>query len=512
LREGAATGEERDAIAAFPSWLSDYRNTSERVHELRAQGKYPEAIRTFLAFDALKGQSMLQTYADSAKRRVDAATVDVAASAHAAIFASIAGALSAIIAGFVIALMLGNAIASRLQTVSRSIADIVSDDFTALTDAMKKLAAGDLTTRTSSQRKPLDVRGTDETAVLARSYNDLVAGMTLASAEFSHAGEMLTKLVQEIKSTVDLVGTASNEIAAGNLNLAQRTEEQAASLEETAASMEEFASTVKQNADNAGQANALGSGTREVATSGGAVMRNVVEMMGGIHASSNKIVEIISVIDGIAFQTNILALNAAVEAARAGEQGRGFAVVAAEVRTLAQRSAAAAKEIKALIGDTVEKVNGGSKLVEQAGQTMRDLVVSVQRVTDIIGDIALASREQSSGIDQVSTAITQMDSVTQQNAALVEEASAASASLNDQAQSLVRAVSVFKVDDRASSPLAFAPAKPSTSKMPSAHVQLPPKRRAAATPKPAFERPAGTTSASATAVKAAEDDSEWSSF
>jgi methyl-accepting chemotaxis protein len=406
--------------------------------------------------------------------------------------------------------VLGNAISSRLQAVSRSIAEIVREDFSELTAAMRKLAAGDLTVRTSARRKPIDVVGSDETAVLAGSYNDLVAGIAEFGAEFSHAGEMLTKLVQEIKSTVELVGTASREIASGNLNLAQRTEEQAASLEETAASMEEFASTVKQNADNAGQANALGTSAREVATSGGAVMRNVVEMMGGIHASSNKIVEIISVIDGIAFQTNILALNAAVEAARAGEQGRGFAVVAAEVRTLAQRSAAAAKEIKSLIGDTVDKVNGGSRLVEQAGQTMHDLVVSVQRVTDIIGDIAMASREQSSGIDQVSTAVNQMDSVTQQNAALVEQASAATASLSDQAQALVRSVSVFKVDDRGVAPA--PPARATAPSVPPAHVQMP-KRRERVSPAAAAIKVAATkASPTQIAVKAPEDTAEWSSF
>jgi methyl-accepting chemotaxis protein len=460
LRDGAATPEERDSIAAFITWFADYQTATDRVLAALREGKHSKAVTAYQAFDSQKGQSLVDAYADSARKRVDIATVDVAANSQAAVVASIVGALTAIVVGFLIALALGNAISKRLQMVTEAISGIVRQDFTTLTESMRKLAAGDLTVSATAQRQPIDVRGSDETAMLAVSYNDLVAGITVFGNELSNTGDLLTTLIVEIKTAVDLVGTASREIASGNLNLAQRTEEQAAGLEETAASMEEFTSTVKQNAENAHQANTLGAGARDVATTGGAVMRNVVEMMGGIHASSSKIVEIISVIDGIAFQTNILALNAAVEAARAGEQGRGFAVVAAEVRTLAQRSAAAAKEIKGLIGDTVEKVNGGSRLVEQAGQTMQDLVVSVQRVTDIIGEIASASKEQSSGIDQVSNAITEMDSVTQQNAALVEEASAAASSLDEQAQSLVHAVSVFKIDAARDTKSSFGGPKP----------------------------------------------------
>jgi methyl-accepting chemotaxis protein len=257
--------------------------------------------------------------------------------------------------------------------------------------------------------------------------------------------ESMESLVRQIKESSDTINTAAREIAAGNTDLSQRTEEQASSLEETASSMEELTSTVKQNAENAKQANQLAIGASDIAVKGGKVVGEVVTTMSAINDSSRKIADIIGVIDGIAFQTNILALNAAVEAARAGEQGRGFAVVAAEVRSLAQRSAGAAKEIKTLIGDSVGKVENGTKLVAQAGQTMEEIVTSVKRVTDIMGEITAASMEQTSGIEQVNQAITQMDEVTQQNAALVEEASASARSLEEQAGGLVSAVSGYKI-------------------------------------------------------------------
>jgi methyl-accepting chemotaxis protein len=259
--------------------------------------------------------------------------------------------------------------------------------------------------------------------------------------------ENLTEIVSQIREATDAINTASKEIASGNVDLSSRTEEQASSLEETAPSMEELTSTVKQNAENAKQANQLAIGASDVAVKGGQVVSQVVDTMSSITDSSKKIVDIISVIDGIAFQTNILALNAAVEAARAGEQGRGFAVVATEVRNLAQRSAAAAKEIKTLISDSVEKVQVGSKLVDQAGQTMEEIVTSVKRVTDIMSEITAASQEQSSGIEQVNQAVTQMDETTQQNAALVEEAAAAAESMQEQAETLAQAVATFRLYD-----------------------------------------------------------------
>ena len=257
-------------------------------------------------------------------------------------------------------------------------------------------------------------------------------------------------IVTDVSVSATGVTSASSQIAQGNQDLSSRTEQQASSLEQTAASMEELTSTVKQNADNARQANQLAASASEVAVRGGDVVSQVVDTMGSINASSRKIVDIISVIDGIAFQTNILALNAAVEAARAGEQGRGFAVVASEVRSLAQRSAAAAKEIKGLIDDSVHKVEAGSALVGQAGRTMEEIVDSVKRVTDIMGEISTASQEQTSGIEQINQAISQMDQVTQQNAALVEEAAAAATALNEQAGGLVEAVYVFNIETPAS--------------------------------------------------------------
>jgi methyl-accepting chemotaxis protein len=255
--------------------------------------------------------------------------------------------------------------------------------------------------------------------------------------------DSLARIVSQVRTGTDTIATASAQIAAGNLDLSARTEQQAGSLEETASSMEEMTSAVKQNADHARQANGLAMSASHVAEKGGDVVSQVVHTMGAINQSAQKIVEIIGVIDGIAFQTNILALNAAVEAARAGEQGRGFAVVATEVRNLAQRSAAAAKEIKTLISDSVEKVDSGNKLVEEAGATMHEVVDSIKRVTDIMSEIVAASEEQASGIDQVNQAITQMDTVTQQNASLVEEAAAAAQSMQEQADHLAQVVSVF---------------------------------------------------------------------
>jgi methyl-accepting chemotaxis protein len=301
------------------------------------------------------------------------------------------------------------------------------------------VASGDLTTR-------IDVTTTEETGQLLQALKDM--------------NTSLIDIVGQVRGGTDTIATASAQIASGNLDLSSRTEEQASSLEETASSMEELTSTVRQNADNARQANTLAANASSVAVRGGGVVTRVVETMEAINASSARVVDIISVIDGIAFQTNILALNAAVEAARAGEQGRGFAVVAGEVRTLAHRSAAAAKEIKALIGDSVDKVGEGSKLVSEAGQTMSDIVDSVQRVTDIMGEITMATQEQSSGIDQINMAVSQMDTVTQQNAALVEEAAAAAASLEDQAARLAQVVSVFRLDEAvARRATASAPAK-----------------------------------------------------
>ncbi|WP_051304594.1 methyl-accepting chemotaxis protein [Chitinilyticum litopenaei] len=355
------------------------------------------------------------------------------------------------------------------------------------------LAAGDLTERIDTDYAGLF----DETR---RGINGTV--------------EHLQQLVGEIIAASEAINGAASEIAQGNLDLSRRTEAQAASLEETASSMEELTSTVKQNADNAQQANQFAIGAREVAGKGGTVVGQVVGTMSDISAASKKIADIISVIDGIAFQTNILALNAAVEAARAGEQGRGFAVVAGEVRTLAQRSAAAAKEIKTLINDSVEQVAAGSLLVNEAGETMQDIESSVRRVTDIMSEISAASQEQSAGIAQINQAVTQMDEATQQNAALVEEAAAAAAALKEQAQMLSQAVSVFRLAKQPAVSLA-APRVSSGANPTRAAAGAPAPRKAvnktAAKPQaraPGAGKPAGKAAARTTA--GAEE--EWEEF
>jgi methyl-accepting chemotaxis protein len=363
------------------------------------------------------------------------------------------------------------------------VARIVSRPLREAVTLARRVAAGDLTS-------DIDVTSACETGQLMQALKDMTVS--------------LQTLVAQVRSGTDTIATASGQIAAGNQDLSSRTEQQASSLEETASSMEELTSTVKQNADNARQANQLAQSASGIAVRGGAVVGQVVGTMASINESSRKIVDIIAVIDGIAFQTNILALNAAVEAARAGEQGRGFAVVASEVRNLAQRSAAAAKDIKILIGDSVEKVDAGSKLVDQAGATMDEIVASITRVTDIMAEITAASLEQSSGIEQVNQAIVQMEQVTQQNAALVEEAAAAAEAMTDQAAQLSQVVSVFKLNADAMAGTATRTSAPTRKPAARPVVAVPALRQAA---RPALKQPPRGPVKAAPAVA-----DEWEEF
>ncbi len=359
-------------------------------------------------------------------------------------------------------------------------------------DVSSAVSNGDLTTS-------IHLEGKDEVSQVLSS---------LAAMQGNLAG-----IVSRVRHGSDAVSTASAEIAQGNQDLSSRTENQASALEETAASMEELSSTVKQNADNARQANQLAQSASTVAVQGGEVVAQVVDTMHGISASSKKIADIISVIDGIAFQTNILALNAAVEAARAGEQGRGFAVVASEVRSLAGRSAEAAKEIKTLITDSVSRVEQGSAQVEQAGATMSEVVSSIRRVTDIMGEISAASTEQSQGVAQIGEAVQQMDQVTQQNAALVEEMAAAASSLRGQAQELVQVVSVFRVGEgqAAPAPRVAAPA-PQAPRAPAAAPALRKPAPAAAAPARLPAKAGGPVKPAAPAPTPKGGDDDWESF
>ncbi len=367
----------------------------------------------------------------------------------------------------------------------------------------RAVAGGDLT-------YAFEAQGKSETGLLLHALKDMQSG--------------LVKVVSDVRHGSEGVATASAEIAQGNQDLSARTESQASALEQTAASMEELGAQVKQNADNARQANQLAMNASTVAMQGGEVVGQVVQTMKGINDSSRRIADIISVIDGIAFQTNILALNAAVEAARAGEQGRGFAVVASEVRSLAGRSAEAAKEIKTLIGASVERVEQGAALVDKAGTTMDEVVSSIRRVTDIMGEISSASSEQSAGVAQVGEAVTQMDQVTQQNAALVEQMAAAAGSLKAQANELVQTVSVFKLTAGEHHPMGMkadvrAPASPSKPFQGAERrlVAAPkPRQQAAAKPfKPAAKAPVPARAAPPTLtakVTPAASDEEWETF
>jgi methyl-accepting chemotaxis protein len=409
----AVSEKEKALLAKLNDLLAIAVPLNNQVLELRQQNKNAEATE-FLMKQA--GPALRATIA--ALDEIIAHEKELAAQANEEASAEYGRARNLMFGLGGLAILIGAAIAWLItRSITRPINDAVK--------IAETVAAGDITSH-------IEVKSKDETGRLLQALKDM--------------NDSLVRIVGQVRFGTDAIATASSQIAVGNQDLSSRTEQQASSLEETASSMEELTSTVKQNADNARQANTLARSASEVAGKGGIVVSQVVDTMGSINESAKKIVDIIGVIDGIAFQTNILALNAAVEAARAGEQGRGFAVVASEVRSLAQRSAEAAKEIKALIGDSVDKVDAGARLVDQAGSTMQEIVGSIARVTDIMSEIAAASEEQTSGIEQVNQAISQMDQVTQQNASLVEEAAAAAESLQDQASKLAHVVSVFKLD------------------------------------------------------------------
>jgi methyl-accepting chemotaxis protein len=405
--------EGKSLLATIKEQRAAYVASFTQVAKLVDEGKHDEAKgflmqQTLPALDTL--QQSIDALASLQKKIVETSGAGIRKSVEFSQMTMIVVGVIALLAGIGFAVVLTRSITRPLHRAVR---------------IAQTVASGDLTSR-------IEVTTKDETGRLLQALKEM--------------NDSLLRIVGQVRAGTETIATASSQIAAGNLDLSSRTEEQASSLEETAASMEELTSTVKQNADNAHQANSLAASASDVASCGGAVVGEVVQTMESINASSKKIVDIIGVIDGIAFQTNILALNAAVEAARAGKHGRGFAVVAAEVRALAQRSASAAREIKELIGNSVENVEAGSRLVNQAGSTMAEIVESVKRLTDLMGEITAASQEQTTGIEQINQAISQMDEVTQQNASLVEEAAAASESLQQQARALEDVVSSFKMD------------------------------------------------------------------
>jgi methyl-accepting chemotaxis protein len=460
--------EERKLYDKFTTVWASYQGLAKKAIEAARSGQLDEArqIQSGAARQAYLEANT--TLAELVKLNNDGAT---ASASHAESVYSSAALWLLIVSlaagGLAIAMAL-----TLIRAITRPLAQAVS--------AADRVADGDL-----SQR--IEFSGKDETARLLEAMQRMQ--------------QSLVNTVSSVREGAESVSTASAQIAQGNADLSARTEEQASSLEETSATMEELSATVRQNADSAQQANQLAQSASDVAKSGGQVVGEVVTTMRGIEDSSKRISDIIATIDGIAFQTNILALNAAVEAARAGEQGRGFAVVAGEVRSLAQRSAEAAKEIKSLINDSVERVQSGTQLVDRAGQTMQDIVNSVQRVADIVGEISSASVEQSAGIAQVGEAVTQLDRATQQNAALVEESAAASESLKHQAVRLLESVASFKLDGHQARARTPAPApKPSHAK-PAAKTVFKPSAPAR---KPLPVKPASQPAAAA--------DGDWSSF
>ena len=463
--EEKATAYQRDALAATVKAMAEGNPDA-------ADKLYREKISPMAAEVQKSVEALIQLQIDVAKQEYTTAVSRYQTMRMLSIAAIVLGILAAAVFGFFL-----------IRSISAALQHAV--------EVSSAVAQGDLTTTIRQD-------GRDEVSQVLQSLGAMQGN--------------LSQIVTRVRHGSDAVSTASAEIAQGNQDLSSRTENQASALEETAASMEELSSTVKQNADNARQANQLAQSASTVAVQGGEVVAQVVQTMQGISESSRRINDIISVIDGIAFQTNILALNAAVEAARAGEQGRGFAVVAGEVRTLASRSAEAAKEIKTLITDSVTRVEQGGTQVERAGQTMNEVVASIRRVTDIMGEISAASTEQSQGVAQIGEAVQQMDQVTQQNAALVEEMAAAASSLRSQAQELVQVVSVFQVAEGQAAPRTSAsPVSQAAAPSRPAATALAPARLPARPPSPAV-RTAPTPQQSSAPVTAKGGDEDWETF
>ncbi|MBI1834578.1 MAG: MCP four helix bundle domain-containing protein [Burkholderiales bacterium] len=460
--------EEKRGLDEAMSVFNDYVKISNKISSLASAGNAAEA-QTVLRGESSNANKKLRELIDKmveANMVGSKKAVDDSASMYAQARTMIWGVLViAVVLGLSLAIWLANIVSSPLQTA---------------VNVALSISKGDLTQTIAAESRC-------ETGQLMQALADMNTN--------------LLNIVSQVRQGTEQINQAAGAIAEGNLDLSQRTEEQASSLQETASSMEEITSTIKHNSDNARQANSMSKNATTIAEKGGAVVSEVVATMSSINESSRRIVDIISVIDGIAFQTNILALNAAVEAARAGEQGRGFAVVASEVRNLAQRSASAAKEIKELINNSVEKVDQGSRLVDTAGSTMQEVVESVKRVSDIISEITAAGDEQSMGVDQINQAISQMDSVTQQNAALVEEAAAAAAAMQEQAGKLVDVVSVFQLRSD------HAP-KASTK----ANVQAMPRKAATGAARKASKGVTAPKLKARPALEAKAGTDEWESF
>ena len=491
LKRSINSAQGKAALDKLMAARADYRGPRDKVLELLRAGQMDEA-RLVLVREVTPRQVAYMASVDELIQIQENLMTASADEVNAAVSSTLSSVAAMLAAAFVVAGLLALWI---IRSTTRPLAEAAA--------IARAVAGGDLAMEFAAN-------GKNETGLLLAALHDMKT--------------RLAAIVSEVRRNAEGVATASAQIAQGNNDLSSRTEEQASALEETAASMEELSSTVKQNADNAQQGNQLALGASTVAVKGGDVVGQVVDTMKGINDSSKKIADIIGVIDSIAFQTNILALNAAVEAARAGEQGRGFAVVASEVRSLAQRSADAAKEIKGLINASVQRVEQGSALVDQAGVTMSEVVSSIRRVTDIMGEISSASREQSAGVAQVGEAVTQMDQATQQNAALVEESAAAAESLKAQAQQLVQAVAVFKLaHDAAASTAAQGSSSRAPLALPAPTPAKPPKaaaapmierrgpNRATNVVRPAFQAKApSSTTAEAAAARSGTDD--WESF